>query len=95
MDINSYFGHPGYIFFTIHVLDPDEVVKKCVSQLMKGYDQVMGGFSRAPKFPQPVNFNFLFRYYAIAGKNDDYAKQGLKMVLHTLDMMAKGNKSKI
>ena len=62
---------------------------------MKGYDQVMGGFSRAPKFPQPVNFNFLFRYYAIVGKNDDYAKQGLKMVLHTLDMMAKGNKSKI
>ena len=82
-------------FFTIHVLDPDEVVKKCVSQLMKGYDQVMGGFSRAPKFPQPVNINFLFRYYAIAGKNDDYAKQGLKMVLHTLDMMAKGNKSTI
>ena len=57
---------------------------------MKGYDAVMGGFSRAPKFPQPVNFNFLFRYYAIAGGNDDYAKQGLKMVLHTLDMMSKG-----
>ena len=57
---------------------------------MKGYDVTMGGFSRAPKFPQPVNFNFLFRNYAIMGSNDDYAKQGLKMVLHTLQTMAKG-----
>ena len=58
---------------------------------MKGYDPVMGGFSRAPKFPQPVNFSFLFRYYAVAGSNDDNAKQGLKMALHTLQMMSKGN----
>ena len=49
----------------------------------------MGGFSKAPKFPQPVNFNFLFTYNA-ANPKDDKAKQGLKMVLHTLDMMAKG-----
>ena len=57
---------------------------------MKGYDAVMGGFSRAPKFPQPVNFNFLLRQYAILGPSNDYAKQGLKMVLHTLEMMSKG-----
>ena len=74
-----------------NVLDPDETVQKCASQLMKGYDAVMGGFSRAPKFPQPVNFNFLLRQYAILGPTNDYAKQGLKMVLHTLEMMSKGN----
>ena len=49
----------------------------------------MGGFSKAPKFPQPVNFNFLFTYYA-ANPKDDRGKQGLKMALHTLDMMARG-----
>ena len=49
----------------------------------------MGGFSKAPKFPQPVNFNFLFTYYA-ANPKDDKGKQGLKMALHTLDMMARG-----
>ena len=49
----------------------------------------MGGFSKAPKFPQPVNFNFLFTLYA-ANPKDDKAKQALKMALHTLEMMAKG-----
>jgi uncharacterized protein YyaL (SSP411 family) len=67
-------------------LDPEATIKKCFGQLMKGYDPVMGGFNKAPKFPQPVNFSFLFRYYAVAGNND--AK---KMALHTLEMMSKGN----
>ena len=82
-----------YLYITqssIYYLDPDETVQKCSSQLMKGYDAVMGGFSRAPKFPQPVNFNFLLRQHAILGPGNDYAKQGLKMVLHTLEMMSKG-----
>ena len=70
--------------------DPEETVQKCASQLMKGYDPIMGGFSRAPKFPQPVNFNFLMRHHAMVGHGNDYAKQGLKMVLHTLEMMSKG-----
>ena len=74
----------------LYFLDPDETIQKCASQLMKGYDAVMGGFSRAPKFPQPVNFNFLLRHYAMVGSGNDYAKQGLKMVLHTLEMMSKG-----
>ena len=63
--------------------------KKCFEQLLRSYDPEMGGFSKAPKFPQPVNFNFLFHYYSLKPQ-EDRAKQGLKMVLHTLDMMAKG-----
>ena len=66
-----------------------EVQKNCFNQLLRSYDSEMGGFSKAPKFPQPVNFNFLFHYYSLKPK-DDRAKQGLKMALHTLDMMAKG-----
>ena len=69
--------------------DANEVHKACFQQLSCSYDPAMGGFSKAPKFPQPVNFNFLFHYSALKPK-EDKAKQGLKMALHTLDMMAKG-----
>ena len=65
------------------------VAKTCFGQLLQHYDSDMGGFSKAPKFPQAVNFNFLFTFNA-ANPKDDKAKQGLKMTLHTLDMMAKG-----
>ena len=67
----------------------DDVIKTCFKQLLQSYDTHMGGFSKAPKFPQPVNFNFLFSLYAVNPKQD-IAKQGLKMTLHTLDMMAQG-----
>jgi len=29
------------------------VVSKCLSQLSNGYDSELGGFNKAPKFPQP------------------------------------------
>ncbi|MBI5631313.1 MAG: thioredoxin domain-containing protein [Elusimicrobia bacterium] len=44
-----------------------------------------GGFGGAPKFPMPVNQNFLLRYYA---RSKD--KKALDMVVHTLKEMAKG-----
>lgn len=44
-----------------------------------------GGFGGAPKFPMPVNHNFLLRYYA---RSND--KKALEMVAHTLKEMAKG-----
>lgn len=44
-----------------------------------------GGFGGAPKFPMPVNHNFLLRYYA---RSKD--KKALEMVAHTLKEMAKG-----
>ena len=65
-------------------------LQKCFAQLVKSYEPNMGGFSRAPKFPQPVNFNFLFRFAADEKTDGDHSKQALKMVLHTLDMMSKG-----
>ncbi|XP_033119922.1 spermatogenesis-associated protein 20-like, partial [Anneissia japonica] len=40
-----------------------EAIDTCYDQLKKGYDPQYGGFGDAPKFPQPVNFNFMFRYY--------------------------------
>src|SRR2546428_7733324 len=43
-------------------------------------DSAYGGFGAAPKFPRPVVFNFLLRYYARAGQKD-----ALEMTLNTLD----------
>ena len=36
---------------------PDNsAIRKCYQQLSKSYDSVMGGFGKAPKFPQPGTF---------------------------------------
>src|SRR6185295_5585669 len=50
-----------------------------------GFDAVHGGFGGAPKFPMPVNQNFLLRYYARTG-----SKPALDMTVATLGAMAKG-----
>jgi uncharacterized protein YyaL (SSP411 family) len=53
------------------------------------FDSAHGGFGNAPKFPRPVVFNFLLRYYvgaADAGMKED----ALEMTLSTLRAMANG-----
>ena len=49
------------------------------------FDTRLGGFGGAPKFPRPVVFNFLLRYYARTRN-----QEALDMVLLTLREMAKG-----
>ena len=51
----------------------------------KSYDATHAGFGRAPKFPRPVSFNFLLRYYARMGE-----QSALDMSLETLKRMASG-----
>ncbi|MBI4535796.1 MAG: thioredoxin domain-containing protein, partial [Ignavibacteriae bacterium] len=51
----------------------------------KTYDATNAGFGGAPKFPRPVAFNFLLRYYSRTGEN-----KALEMSLATLKAMAKG-----
>lgn len=60
-----------------------------MKQLINGYEAKFGGFSSAPKFPQPVNFNLLFLMYA-RGPTGEMGKQCLNMCLHTLQKMANG-----
>ncbi|XP_041363382.1 spermatogenesis-associated protein 20-like isoform X2 [Gigantopelta aegis] len=66
-----------------------DCVDKCYQMLEKSYDPEMGGFSNAPKFPQPVNLKFLLHFY---GSKPDSCerKRALDMAVHTLKMMAKG-----
>jgi uncharacterized protein YyaL (SSP411 family) len=53
--------------------------------LRRTFDSTHGGFGAAPKFPRPVVFNFLFRYYARTRRNE-----ALQMSLDTLRAMAAG-----
>jgi uncharacterized protein YyaL (SSP411 family) len=58
-------------------------------QLDRSYDSKEGGFGNAPKFPRPVTFNFLTRFYA-RDPNGESGKHALEMALFTLRKMAAG-----
>ncbi|XP_071796859.1 spermatogenesis-associated protein 20-like [Asterias amurensis] len=64
-------------------------VSLCYRQLAQSFEPQYGGFGAAPKFPQPVNFNFMFRMYSNKPESKD-SKEGLEMCLKTLRFMAKG-----
>ncbi|XP_070186193.1 spermatogenesis-associated protein 20-like isoform X2 [Littorina saxatilis] len=66
-----------------------EVLSKLYEMFEGTYDEEYGGFGKAPKFPQPVNFNVLFRFYNMK-KDTEEGKTALNMCLNTLRMMAKG-----
>lgn len=53
--------------------------------LARSYDPQWGGFGGAPKFPSPMNLEFLLRYHARAGN-----PQALEMAIHTCRKMATG-----
>ncbi|XP_043812662.1 spermatogenesis-associated protein 20 isoform X3 [Manihot esculenta] len=64
----------------------------CAEQLSQSYDSRYGGFGSAPKFPRPVEIQLMLYHskkMEDAGKLD-VAKEGQKMVLFTLQCMAKG-----
>lgn len=60
----------------------------CRKALEDAFDDVQGGFARAPKFPMPVNQFFLFRYAAAVGGADGERAQA--MAVKTLSQMARG-----
>ncbi|XP_023211066.1 spermatogenesis-associated protein 20-like isoform X1 [Centruroides sculpturatus] len=70
-------------------LDSEECIQSCFKQFTQRYDTKYGGFDKAPKFPQPVNFNFLLRLYKL-NPNSNEGKLALKMCLHTMIEMSKG-----
>ncbi len=65
-------------------LDP-AVPELAISNLARTFDQAHGGFGSAPKFPQPMTYDFLLRaYYRNRRQNV------LEMVERTLQKMAHG-----
>jgi uncharacterized protein YyaL (SSP411 family) len=63
----------------------EEVLRTGYVQFLQQYDSVYGGFGNAPKFPRPVTFNFLLRYFARTGEHS-----AVEMSLTTLRKMAEG-----
>ncbi len=73
-------GVPG----TTVVLDAT-VFDSTFQYFRRTFDSEHGGFGEAPKFPRPVVFNFLLRYYVRTNR-----KEALDMTLDTLRAMANG-----
>ncbi len=72
----------------------DDSSRRCFAQLLRSYDPEMGGFSGAPKFPQPVNMEFLFALHARGNRADDRNKQALRLVAVDLLVGCGGEKGK-
>ena len=64
--------------------DPS-ALNRAFEHFSRTFDSQHGGFGAAPKFPRPVIFNFLLRYYARTGE-----PHALQMVTETLLAMARG-----
>jgi hypothetical protein len=60
-------------------------VESCFLTFRRTFDSRQGGFGQAPKFPRPVQFNFLLRYFASTGN-----EEALEMAAETLTAMYKG-----
>jgi uncharacterized protein YyaL (SSP411 family) len=65
---------------------PDRAILDSTFQYFRrAFDSEHGGFGDAPKFPRPVVFNFLLRYYVHSRR-----PEALDMTLETLRAMARG-----
>ncbi len=64
-------------------------VDQAAARLMQMYDADLGGFGRAPKFPQPVFSKLLLAAMDVSA-DESQAAQIEKAVRHTLDRMATG-----
>jgi len=67
-----------------YLADP-KVIEGCFQSLRRSFDEALGGFGGAPKFPRPSVLNFLIRYHATTGN-----AEALQMVERTLEAMADG-----
>lgn len=66
-----------------------EATRRAVGGFAASYDEELGGFGGAPKFPRPSVFNFLLRYAATHPAEEE-GRQALAMTLQTLRSMARG-----
>ncbi|MCA9669495.1 MAG: thioredoxin domain-containing protein [Myxococcales bacterium] len=63
----------------------DAVARAAFEAFRQSYDERLGGFGGAPKFPRPVTHEFLLAYHARTGDSE-----AARMVLHTLRAMHNG-----
>ncbi|MEW5798618.1 MAG: thioredoxin domain-containing protein [Bacteroidota bacterium] len=83
-ELTTSLQHSHYIDSKNTEID-ETILKRTYHQIAAGYDPKFAGFGSGPKFPRPVVFNFLFRYYY---RTKD--QEALRMSLTTLMAMANG-----
>jgi uncharacterized protein YyaL (SSP411 family) len=66
------------------------MAEKSLDAFHRRYDVKMGGFSRSPKFPRPVELQCLFALHSSHQLDAKSSKLSLDMALHTLTMMGQG-----
>ncbi|VDM25187.1 unnamed protein product [Toxocara canis] len=66
-----------------------DIALACYSQLADRFDETYKGFGGAPKFPKPVELEFMLAFYA-DNRNITEGKLALKMVDETLEAMSHG-----
>jgi uncharacterized protein YyaL (SSP411 family) len=74
-------------------LDPIEVAAETYHHFENSFDPVFGGFGSAPKFPTPVQLQFLTDYYMYNRSNSSKsadAQKAIEMALFTLKKIAAG-----
>jgi uncharacterized protein YyaL (SSP411 family) len=71
-------------------LPEDTLLEKAYQQLASTFDAKEGGFGSAPKFPRPVNLDFLQREALRHGLDSADGKQAISMLSLTLKKMADG-----
>jgi len=70
--------------------DVDKTVQLGLSQYTRMFDTMQGGFGGAPKFPRPVNLQFLLHLAARKEPSPEDADAARGMALYTLRKMAAG-----
>lgn len=74
-------------------LNPIEVSAETYHHFENSFDSIYGGFGPAPKFPTPVQLQFLIDYYMFNRQNTNKsadAQKALDMALFTLKKIAAG-----
>jgi uncharacterized protein YyaL (SSP411 family) len=72
-------------------LNPAEVSAETYHHFENSFDPVFGGFGPAPKFPTPVQLQFLIDYYMFNRQSKGVdAQKALDMALFTLKKIAAG-----
>jgi uncharacterized protein YyaL (SSP411 family) len=84
-DLLQRIGSPGQLKANEDNLLTESILDEAVRELLQAHDDDLGGFGKAPKFPQAMDIDFLLRYYHSASQ-----PEVLKAAETTLKAMANG-----
>ena len=84
-DLLQRIGSPAQLKANDDSFLTESILKGAAEALLNAHDDDLGGFGRAPKFPQPMDLDFLLRYHHSSGSAEALAAAEV-----TLKAMANG-----